>query len=268
MNEFLNTGLGKTLVVIGIVLLAILALGQLMSLRYIGAGVAPSNTISVSGHGEVDEAPNLATFSFSLVSDKTTVAAAQADAAAKSKATIDYLAGAGVDKKDIQTSGYSVYPQYDYQSSVCPQAVPANGGGAMYCPPGRQVLKGYEARESVTVKVRDLTKAGDLLAGVGTTGATEVSGLTFTFDDPNAPQNDARSKAIQDARAKAQELAKELGVSLVRVVSFNESSGGGYPRPYALDAAMGKGGAPSAAPTIEPGTNTVTSDVTVVYEIR
>lgn len=261
MNEFLSSGLGKTLLIIGIVFLAVLTLGQLEGLRYIGAGVQASNTISVSGYGEAFGAADIATFSYSVVSDKSTVAAAQADATAKANATTKYLTDNGVDKKDIQTSDYSVQPQYDYVQGTCT----SNG----YCP-GNQVLKGYEVRQTTTVKVRDTTKAGDLLTGVGAKGATEVSGLQFIFDDPNKLQDDARSKAIADAKGKADELAKELGVSVVRVVSFNESADRGYPMPYAkLDMAAGSTANQAAvAPEISLGQNKVTSNVTVTYEIK
>lgn len=252
------------LIVLGVLIVA-QAIATLSGLRYIGAGVAAANTITVSGHGEFDAAPDIATFSFSVVSTKSTAAAAQADATTKQNAVSAYLKDAGIAEKDIQTSGYSVYPQYEYQTAACPAS---SGGTPVYCPPGKQVLTGYEARQTTTIKVRDLAKAGDLLVGVGQKGATEVSGLNFTFDDPNAPQTSARQKAIADAKQKAEELAKELGVSLVRVTAFNEN-GGSAPRPmaaYAVDSqAMGKG---ASSPEVNPGQNTVSDDVTITYEIR
>jgi hypothetical protein len=260
MNEFFNTGLGKTLLIMGIVLLAVVSLGQLMNLRYIGAGITPGNTISVSGYGESYSTPDIATFSYSIVSEKTTVADAQKDATAKANAISAYLKAAGIDEKDIQTSNYSINPQYDYVGTVC-----TNG----YCPPGRQTLRGYEVRQTTSIKVRDTDKAGDILAGIGAKGATEVSGLQFTFDNPQQGQLEARGKAIDDAEAKAEELAKELGVSLVRVVSFNESSGGSPVPMYAkmLDSATG-GAVAQSAPEISVGQNKVTSNVSVTYEIR
>ncbi len=261
MNEFFNGGLGKTLLIIGIMFLAVLTLGQLQGLRYIGAGISPANTISVSGYGEAFGAADIATFSFSVVSEKSTVAAAQTDATNKINAITKYLKDAGIEEKDIQTTDYSVNPQYDYVAQAC------TGG---YCPGGRQVLRGYQVRQSTTIKVRDLTKAGELLTGVGGKGATEVSGLNFTFDDPNKLQIDARGKAIADAKTKADQLAKQLGVKLVRVVSFNEN-GGGYPGPmyYAKDSAVGMGGAePARAPEISVGQNKVSSNVSITYEIR
>jgi uncharacterized protein YggE len=245
-------------VVLVSVFLAVQVMAGVQGLRYIGAGIAPANTIAVSGRGEVQETPDIATISFSVVSEKSTVAAAQSDATTKANAVTAYLVGAGIEKKDIQTSNYSVSPQYDYLQSVC-----TNG----YCPGGKQVLRGYEVRQSTTVKVRDLTKAGDILTGVGEKGATEVSGLQFTFDDPNAPLNDARTKAIADAKTKADVLAKQLGVTLVRVVSFNENSGGGNPRPMVAYAQASDSKAASA-PEISPGQNTVTDDVQITYEIR
>ena len=179
--------------------LALEALSTLEGLKYIGTGIAASNTISVSGHGESLGVPDIATFSFSVVSDKPTVAAAQADATAKANALTAYLTSAGISKDDIQTSNYSVEPQYQYQNAACPQASAAMGtvssGAVVYCPPGKQTLTGYEVNQSTTVKVRDTSKAGDLLAGVGGKGATQVSGLTFTFDKPDSIQADARSKA-------------------------------------------------------------------------
>lgn len=256
-GERLRKAIYVAVILLG-VFLAVQVLAQVQGLRYIGAGINPTNTISVSGYGETFAAADIATFSYSVVSLKSTVAEAQTDATTKANAVTKYLKDAGVADKDIQTTDYSVSPQYDYVQGAC-----ANG----YCP-GRQVLKGYEVRQTNTVKVRDLAKAGDLLAGVGSKGATEVSGLQFTFDDPQKVQDDARGKAIVDAKAKADELAKQLGVSLVRVVSFSESGVTPGPVPYAkLDAAAGMGGVASA-PEISVGQNKVTSNVSITYEIR
>ena len=229
-----------------------------MGLRYIGAGVQPTNVISVSGYGEAFGAADIATFSFSVVSEKSTVAAAQTDATNKINAITKYIKDAGVAEKDIQTTDYSVYPQYEYNQIVCV---------SYPCPSGRQVLKGYQVRQTTTIKVRDLAKAGELLTGVGGKGATEMSGLQFTFDDPNKLQNDARGKAISDAKAKADQLAKQLGVSLVRVVSFNEN-GGGYPGPMYTKAVGMGGDAVQSAPEISVGQNKVSSSVSITYEIR
>jgi uncharacterized protein YggE len=247
-----------------VVFLGVKAFGEFMQLRYIGAGVMPANTITVSGYGEAVAVPDIATFTYSVVSEKSTVGAAQDDATAKANAITAYLEEAGVAERDIQTTGYSVYPQYDWIQQTCV--------AGQICPPGAQRLRGYEVRQTTTVKVRDTAKAGDLLTGVGSRGATEVSGLNFTFDNPDAVEAEARDKAIADAKQKADKLVKSLGVSLVRVVSFSEN-GGGYPIPYyARDMAYGMGGGEAAvelkAPDISTGENKVISNVSVTYEIR
>jgi uncharacterized protein YggE len=273
MKEIFESGVVKWAVIVLIVFLGLLSFSTLLNLRYIGAGIAATNTISVTGHGEVFAAPDIATFTFSVVSDKSTVAAAQADATTNANAITDYLVAQGVAKADIQTTNYSINPTYTYENGVCPQPVTTNSGGvssgtAVYCPQGKQVLTGYEVDQSDTVKVRDTSKAGDLLAGVGSKGATNVSGLNFTFDNPDAVQNQARTAAIDDAKQKAQTLASELGVSLVRVTSFNESSSGTPgPRPYAMDATA-SGSTAAVAPDISVGQNDITDDVTITYEIR
>lgn len=256
-GEKLRTALIASTALLGLFLLVQVVAG-FKSLRYIGAGVQAANTISVSGHGEAFAVPDIATFTFSVVADKATVALAQADATAKINAITQYLKGAGIDEKDIQTSDYSVQPQYEYTQIVCV---------AYPCPTGKQTLKGYEVRQTTTIKVRDTAKAGDLLTGVGGKGATEVSGLNFTFDNPDAVQNDARNKAIADAKQKADVLAKQLGVSLVRVVSFTENSGG-YPRPMMAYGMGGAADSKAVAPEISVGQNKVTDDVSITYEIR
>ena len=118
--------------------------------------------------------------------------------------------------------------------------------------------------------MRDTKKAGDLLAGVGSRGATNVSGLNFTIGDQDALNAEARGKAIDNAKAKADALAKQLGVSIVRVVGFSEN-GGGYPIYYAKSAGATMGmdsAAMPPSPQIATGQNKITSNVTITYEIR
>jgi uncharacterized protein len=241
--------------------LLILAVSSLKEYSFIGSGVTATNTISVDGTGDVFAVPDTATFSYSVTATAKDVTTAQTTVNTSGNTIMDYLKSQGIDDKDIQTTDYSVNPHYDYgQTTVCP-----NG----YCPPGRQTLTGYDVSETVTVKVRDTKKAGDILSGIGSKGATNLSGLSFTVDDETALQAQARTKAIDDAHTKADELAKELGVSLVRVVGFNENGGG--PIYYAKSMAMDAGGATAAmapAPEIATGQNKITSNVSVTYEIK
>ena len=257
----LRTAILAVVVLLGVFLL-VQAVSGFQNMRYIGAGLTATNTINVSGYGEAVAVPDIATFTFTVMSEKLTVAEAQTEATKKINEITAYLGTAGIDKKDIQTTDYSVYPQYEYNDKIVCIRYP--------CTPGEQTLKGYQVRQTTTVKVRDTAKAGEFLTNVGAKGASEVSGLNFTFDKPELVQDQARDKAIADAKDKADTLAKQLGVRIVRVVSFNES--GNYPGPMyyskavSMDAA-GMGGAPTA-PEISIGQNKVTSNVTVTYEIR
>ena len=260
IGERMRKALFVTIILLGAFLAVQVWIG-LKSVRYIGSGITPANTLVVSGHGEMLAVPDIATFTFSVVSDKPTVADAQSNATTLANTITDYVKTQNVDAKDIQTTDYSVSPQYEYQSSVCP-------ANTNYCPPGRQVLKGYEVRQTTTIKVRDTKKAGDLLSGVGSKGATEVSGLNFTFDNPNAVQDKARDKAITEAKQKADVLAQSLGVSLVRVVSFSENGSGNAPRPMSYGAASAQTDAKAVAPEISTGQNRVTDDVSITYEIQ
>jgi uncharacterized protein YggE len=244
------------------IFLAILAVSSLKAYRFIGSGVTATNTITVSGEGEVFAVPDTGEFTVSIQEEAKDVTTAQTAATKKANAVIDYLKSAGVAEKDIKTADYSVYPQYEWTNSVCTR----DG----YCPPGKQTLKGFQVSQTLSVKVKDTAKAGELLSGVGTKGASQVSGLSFTVEDEDALKAQAREEAITDAEAKARELASQLGVSLVRVVGFSEN-GGSYPVMYAaktmaMDSMAGAEMAP--APQIPTGENKISSSVSVTYEIR
>ena len=230
---------------------------------YIGSGTTATNVISVSGEGEVFAVPDLATFSVTVTEEAKEVKDAQKVATKKINDIISYLKGAGIEEKDIKTTSYNVNPKYEWIQESCAPGLPCRGG--------RQEMTGFEVSQSVEVKVRDTEKAGDILSGVGSRGAFNVSGLSFTIDEEDKLKSEARAKAIDDAEGKAQELADQLGVSLVRIVGFSED-GGGYPI-YAkreMTMALSDGGAPAlaSAPSIPTGENKITSNVTITYEIR
>ena len=240
--------------------LAVKTINTIKEYRFIGGGVSATNTITVSGEGEVFAVPDIAEFSFSVVEEKKTVADAQEVAAQRINSIIAFLDDADVKETDIKTTNYNVYPRYEYIRENC------SGG---LCPPGgERVLKGFEVSQSISVKVRDTQEAGNILAGIGERGATNISGLNFTIDDEEDLLTEARKEAIDDARKKAKQLAKDLDVKLVRVVSFSESGGQPYyPRfDFAEAAVLGKGG--GGVPEIPTGENKITSNVSITYEIR
>jgi hypothetical protein len=224
------------------------------------------NTITVSGTGDVVVKPDIATVSFGVSAENLDVAKAQTDSATKMNSIIDLLKKDGVDEKDIKTTNYSIYPRYDYKTVACPLTQ-----SAIYpsipCGGGTQVLAAYVVSQTVEVKIRDISKAGAILSGVGEFGVTDVSGLTFTVDNQEAVKDQARDLAIQDARDQAKVLAKGLGVKLVKITSFSEN--GNYPVYYGISAAKAMDSTSSSvAPQIPVGENKVTSTVSITYEIR
>lgn len=218
-----------------------------------------AKTISVVGEGDVYAAADIATFSFSVSADAETVSDAQTQVTSKMDAVLASLKELGVEEKDIKTSNYSVYPKYTYQAVACTQG---------YCPPGRQIPDGYTVSHDVTVKIRKTADAGKVLGSVGEKGATNISGLSFTTDDPSVLQDEARAKAIADAKEKAEILGKNLGVRVGKIVAFYDNTNQG-PMPVYMSKEMavdGRGGA--TAPTLPVGQNQIVSSVTIVYEIR
>jgi len=197
------------------------------------------------------------------VKEAKTVVGAREQADEVHNAIVAYLKESGVKEGDIKTVNYSLNPKYEWQAAG--QVICRDG----FCPPaGKQVVVGYEVHESISAKVRDIDGAGAILVGVTERGATNVNGPNLTVDNPDAAEREARAAAIKEAQAKAALLAKDLGVRLVRIVSFNESGATG-PIFYGKEMAMGMGGdARAAPPSIEPGENRIVSNVSIVYEIR
>lgn len=249
--------LGAFLIVVTFLAAAKLA-SEIKNYGFIGTD-ARLDTITVFGEGEAFAVPDIAEFSFSVHAEAKTVPEAQSESAEAINAITGYLRESGIEERDIKTVSYGVNPRYEYPEIRC----------ITYpCPqPGARELVGYEVYQSIQVKVRDTDKAGEFLSGVGERGATDVSGMAFSIDDDEALQEGARNMAIKDAREKAAKLAKELGVKLVRVVSFSES--GNFP--IYESYAFGKGGdvaSASSMPEIPVGENKIISNVTITYQIK
>lgn len=263
------------------VFVAILSVNALKENRYIGGGVPAGNVITVSGEGEVFAVPDIAEFTYAVFAEAKTVADAQEAAAQKGNAVLAFLKSNGVSEKDIKTTSYSANPKYEWTNQPTPLgaeiqpmggSVTGSAGVAYpeyYPGPRNQVIVGYEVRQTVTVKVRDTEKVGALLAGVGEKGATDIYGPTFTIDDEDELQREARKEAIADAQEKAKQLADDLGVRLVRVVSFSENGGGYYPM-FAKGMGMDMAVSSEAreVPEIPLGENKISAYVSITYEIR
>ena len=273
MNEEKNFGYGKPwhkrswlvkiLVLFLIIWVWVNISNDMKAAHYIGETNGPA-TITVSGTGDIVATPNIATVSFTVTNEASAVADAQTQTTAKMNAVTDFLKKNNIADADIQTTDYSINPHYDYQNSVCPMY--ATNSGSIVCPPGKDVLTGYDVSESVQIKIRDLSTAGTILSGIGEFGVTNVGGLSFTEDNYNDLVKQAEGKAITDAKTNAQALASSLGVRIVRLVSYSDQSQGPVMYPVAMMAASNAGAA--AAPEISAGQNKITANVSVVYEIQ
>lgn len=238
------------------VFVAFLAVDALQGL--FRAGPPPTNTISVDGTGKVTAIPDIATISFSVMGEGKNASQAQDEATKKNNVALALLKEKGVDEKDFKTTSYSVSPKYSY-----PQ--PCYNGPCVY---DEQRVIGYTVNQSTEVKIRDTAKVGDILSALGDAGISQLYGPNFTVEDEDMVRAEARKEAIDEARAKAKVLARDLGVRLVRVVSFSENNGP-YPVPYfGRDFGMGGAMEAKATPDIALGENEIVSQVYITYEIR
>jgi uncharacterized protein YggE len=230
--------------------------------------IQPSSfrSFAVSGEGKVVAIPDIAQFSFSVTTEGSKdLGKTESDNTNQYNKAVDFLKSKGIAKEDIETTESSITPRsqtYDCRPVIIQGAIRP-------CPPPEIV--GYTVRKSVSVKIRDFSKIGEVMAGVVDNGANEVGGLNFAIDDRTKVESQAREKAIQKAKEKARSIAKAGGFRLGRLLSIDE--GGVTPyydrMSYALESGIG-GGATKAlpAPSIEPGSDNIVVNITLRYEIN
>jgi len=222
--------------------------------KYIGQEIESRNTITVSGTGEVYAKPDLAFTTFSVITEKKEVAEAMEENTKKMNAIINSIKEQGIEEKDLKTTSFSIYPRYEWREKT------------QFYPNGRRALTGYEIRQSLEVKIRDMAKIGTIIQKATDAGANQVGDLQFTIDDVDEVKKRAREEAIKEAKDKAKELASQLGVKLVRIVNFSES--GAIPYYYGLKAEVEMVSSDAGAPQIETGENKIEVNVNITYEIN
>jgi uncharacterized protein YggE len=172
--------------------------------------------LSVNGEGRASAAPDMAVLGLGVSAKASTVKAANSETQDAMSDLLDSLEDNGVEEKDIQTSQFSVYPEYDYRNN-------------------EQILTGYRVSHMLQVKVRDIDKAGEVIDDAVEAGGDllQVQSISFTIDDTTALRSEARAEAVADAQTKAEELATLAGVSLGKPTYISESiSTPYYPQPY------------------------------------
>jgi uncharacterized protein YggE len=205
------------------------------------------NTVTANGEGKSLAAPDQAEMTFGVTTQGADAKKTLDDAAKQAEKIVAALKKAGVDAKDLQTSGVSLYPQQDYQTGKTPR------------------ITGYQASIQVRATIKDIAKTGDVITAAVNAGATDVGGPTFTLSEQSMSRTDAINKAVADARVRAEAMAKAAGKSLGEVVSISEA-GVSAPPIYYGDTRAAKDA--MASVPIETGTLDVVANVTVVFELK
>lgn len=203
--------------------------------------------LSVSASADAKRVPDVATISTGVVTQ-----AADANAAMRANATqmdkvMAAIRAAGIGERDIQTSGISLNPNYKYAENQPPTII------------------GYQASNTVNVKVRDLSKLGKVLDTFVAQGANQVNGPNFEVDKPDEAYDEARIAAIKKAQARAQTYADALGLKVRRMVSISEG-GASFPRPMPMLRAMAAD-AMQKETSVAPGESTLSVSIDVVFEL-
>ncbi len=209
------------------------------------SNITRSGELAVVGEGKVDVEPDTAYVDVGIaVSNVESAEKAQNQLSDINNKIIEAMKKLGIEKADIITSNYSVYPNYKYEGS-------------------ENRISGYNGNASINIKVKKMELTSKIITQATAAGANTINGTRFSIDQPEKYREQARDKAIENAREQAQKLALKLGIRLGKIVNIVESSPSNVV-PYMRAVGMEAGG--GGGPQIEPGTQTVTSTVTLYFE--
>ena len=204
-------------------------------------------TVNFVGEGKIKAAPDAAKVDIGLITEGKDSISVQNENTEKMNTVIDFLKNKqNIKDADIKTSNYSLSPKYDYAK-------------------GKSVLSGYILNQTVAVTVRQLDKIGEILDGAVSSGANQINSVSLFIENPEELKNKAREEAVKMAKEKARLTSETAGFRLGRLVNFSENFSG---EPPIYFEAMGKGGAASSAPQIEPGSEEIKVSVTLTYLIK
>ena len=204
-------------------------------------------TITVPGQGTVVVEPDVASLRLGVNVIAETARAARESAATTMKEVLDAVLKTGVARRDVRTSLVSLNPQLDYGKGGTPR------------------ITGYQLQNAVSVTLRNLARAGELIDAALGAGASTLDSLDFRIEDPRPATEKARVAAMDDARARATALARAAGAKLGDVISVAESEGFAPPVPFpaARMAAMAK----DVSTPVESGTQELSVALTVTFAL-
>ena len=207
-----------------------------------------ATTINLSAHGETRVAPNIATITLGVQTEAATAAEAMRLNANRMSQVIASLKKAGIDDRDIQTSGLNLNPQYVYELNTPPR------------------LSGYQASNQVVVTARELNRLGQVVDATVSAGANHVGGISFGLADPSAAEDAARLAAVAKLRERADLYAGAMGYRVSRLVTMSE--GGGYmPAPPPMPMMAMQREKMDASTPVEGGELKVRMDVSATFEL-
>ena len=233
--------------------LAVIGTAAQLQPAFADESAPPRPSIVMEGRGEATTAPDMATINAGVTSTATTAREAL-DANTKAMAALlETLKAAGIAEADIQTTNFSVNPQYFYADRD------QNGN----TPPPK--ITGYQVQNTVDVKIAKLDGLGAILDKIVSDGANTINGISFSVGDSSRLMEEARKAAFADAAAKARTYADAAGVGLGDILSINET-GGNAPRPVVFKTLAAA--APAAAVPVQAGQLTYDVDVTVQWLLK
>lgn len=209
-------------------------------------GLKSKETIIFFGEGKAIGIPDVASVNFSVITEKMTAKEAITENAEKMNDIINFVKESGIDSKDMKTQVFVLTPRYDWIKR-------------------ERIFKGYELTSTLAVKIRDLEKLSGIIDGIVLRGADKVGNIQFVLDDPEKLKEEARVKAIENAKEKAQSVAVATGLKLGKIVSFSET-GVLQPIPRYFNEAMRLEG--DVAPEIEKGSLEIQMNVSLTFELK
>ena len=247
-----------------LITLAILFIVATYATYTIAQGINPAQyrNFSVSAEGKVSTVPDVAQFSFSVITEGGVDAESlQSENSKKSNKILAILKKGGVKEKNIKTSNYSITPRYTRYS--CNNKLKSTTGA---CPPS--VVTGYTISQSISVKIYNFENIGSILSKITSSGVNRISGPYFKIDDQGKAIASAREKAIKKAKNNAQQLADSGGFKLGKLISIQDS--GNYRRNVVnnTESFSIKQINKENTPTIKPGTQDIKVSVTLIFQIK
>ncbi|MBI4097615.1 MAG: SIMPL domain-containing protein [Candidatus Levybacteria bacterium] len=205
-----------------------------------------TDLFEASGTGKSAAAPDRARVSVGVTESSSNVVDAQGKVNTKANSIINAIKGLGVDEKDIKTTNYSVNPNYSFD--------------------GGQKITGYSVTQNIEIKA-DISKINQVVDRATSNGANMAGGVEFILSDENLTklENEARKEAVENAKKKAEGLAKAAGLRLGKIVDVRQVGGEG-PRAVFMEAAKTDQAEPSQPTNITPGENNVEVTITLIYQ--